>query len=140
MNLVQRGKVIEKIKNEISSISKNTDSSANPNNLKKLLRLLAEVEKGEKDKEQFSNHFNNVHAVFFKTLKVKFPDLTANELKLCAFIKMNLSSKEIAQMMNITVKAVEVARYRLRKKLNLPTDTNLYSFLLQLDASATLVR
>ena len=132
MHLVQRGKVIEKIKVELASASNGNDAVANSNNFKRLLRLIKEVEKGEKDWEQFNHHFNNVHADFFKHLQRSFPDLTSNELKLCAFIKMNLSSKEIAQLMNITIKAVEVGRYRLRKKLALHTDTNLHSFLVQI--------
>ncbi|RYY35305.1 MAG: transcriptional regulator [Sphingobacteriaceae bacterium] len=132
MHLVQRGKVIEKIKSELAVVAKNNQESHNPRNFQRLLRLIAEVEKGEKDWEQFTNHFNVVHANFFKVLQAHYPDITVNELKLCAFIKMNLSTKEIAHLSNITIKAVEVARYRLRKKLSLQTDTNLYNFLVQI--------
>jgi len=131
MHLVQRGKVIEKIKEELAVVSKNSENSSNSSNFKRLHRLIADVEKGEKDWEQFNSHFNNVHSDFFKNLQKVYPELTSNELKLCAFIKMNLSTKEIAQLMNITPKAVEVARYRLRKKLNFNPEVNLYGYLIQ---------
>ena len=55
--------------------------------------------------------------------------LTANELKLCTFLRVNLTTKEIAQLMNISMRGVEISRYRLRKKLNLPTEMSLFDFL-----------
>jgi DNA-binding CsgD family transcriptional regulator len=64
-------------------------------------------------------------------LKEKFPSLSQNDLKLCAYLKMNLSSKEMAQLMSITIRAVEVSRYRLRKKLNVSSDTNLFDYLME---------
>jgi DNA-binding CsgD family transcriptional regulator len=70
-----------------------------------------------------------VHSDFLFTLKEKYPDLKAHELKLCAYLRMNLSSKEIAQLMSISVRGVEISRYRLRKKLDIPTETNLFQFL-----------
>jgi len=52
-------------------------------------------------------------------------------LKLCAYLRLNLSSKEIAQLLNISLKGVEISRYRVRKKLQLSTETNLYDFLME---------
>lgn len=132
MNLVQRGKVLTKIKDVISTLAQSERIEENSTNLRHLVRLIKEVEKGNQDWDNFTAHFNNVNSDFFNKLKEKFPDLTPNELKLCAFIKMNLSSKEIAQLMNITIKAVEVGRYRLRKKLQISSETNLYDFLIQI--------
>lgn len=80
--------------------------------------------------EQFAHHFDNVHTDFLLVLKNRYPTLTANELKLCAYVRMNLSSKEIAQLMNISIRGVEIGRYRLRKKLGLPKEMNLFEFLL----------
>ncbi|MDB5119181.1 MAG: transcriptional regulator [Sphingobacteriales bacterium] len=132
MHLVQRGQVLAKIKEVISSIIKKHDISDSSTSFRQLLRLIREVDKSDEDWDQFTIHFTNVNADFFDILKAKYPDVTSNELKLCAYLKMNLSSKEIAQLMNITIKAVEVGRYRLRKKLHLQSDINLYDFLLQL--------
>jgi len=66
---------------------------------------------------------------FLKTLKDKYPQLTATDLKLCAYLRINLSSKEIANLLNISIRGVETSRYRLRKKLDLPNETGLFDFL-----------
>ncbi len=65
-------------------------------------------------------------------MKMAYPSLSAHELKLCAYLRMNLSSKEIAQLENISVRGVEISRYRLRKKLKISTETNLFDFLMGL--------
>jgi len=64
-------------------------------------------------------------------MKAKFPGLSSTDLKLCAYLRLNLSSKEIAQLLNISLKGVEISRYRVRKKLQLATETNLYDFLME---------
>ena len=132
MHLVQRGEVLTKIKDTILSVIKKHDFSDSTINFRQLIRLIRNAERTDEDWEQFSVHFNHVNEGFFTILKDQYPDLTPNELKLCAFLRMNLSSKEIAQLMNITIKAVEVSRYRLRKKLHLDPDQNLYDFLLRI--------
>ncbi|SEK36840.1 triple tyrosine motif-containing protein [Parapedobacter koreensis] len=134
MHLIQRGEVLTKIKETILAVVKRHDFSDSTINFRQLIRLIRTAERTEEDWEQFSVHFNHVNQGFFTNLKEQYPDLTPNELKLCAFLRMNLSSKEIAQLMNITIKAVEVSRYRLRKKIKLEPEQNLYEFLLQIPA------
>jgi DNA-binding CsgD family transcriptional regulator len=136
MHLVQRGKVLAKIKEVISAVIKNHDINDSSPSFRHLIRLIRDVEKSDQDWENFSIHFNTVNTNFFNKLKDQFPELTPNELKLCAYLKMNLSTKEIAQLMNITIKAVEVGRYRLRKKLHIQSETNLYDFLIQISRTA----
>lgn len=131
MHLVQRGEVLAKIKETIMSVIKKHDFSDSSINFRQLIRLIRNAERTDEDWEQFSAHFNHVNEGFFTNLKEQYPELTPNELKLCAFLRMNLSSKEIAQLMNITIKAVEVGRYRLRKKLKIDPEQNLYEFLLR---------
>ena len=130
MHLVQRGKVLARIKEVISTIIKNHDINDSSPSFRHLIRLIRDVEKSDEDWDNFSMHFNTVNSDFFNKLKDQHPDLTPNELKLCAYLKMNLSTKEIAQLMNITIKAVEVGRYRLRKKLAIKPDINLYDYLI----------
>ena len=77
----------------------------------------------------FKKHFESVHTGFFARLLERFPTITQNELKLCAYLRMNLSSKEIAQMLNITIESATTKRYRLRKKLQMANEENLVSFL-----------
>lgn len=80
----------------------------------------------------FEANFERAHQQFMKTLKDNYPDLTPSDLRLCAFLRMNLASKEIAPLMGISVRGVENHRYRLRKKLNLEADGNLTEFILRL--------
>lgn len=132
MHLLQRGKVLEKIKEMILGIIKKHEITESSSTFRHLIKLIKEVEKSDEDWDQFTIHFNHANSDFFNKLKEQFPDLTPNELKICAYVKMNLSMKEIAQILNITTKAVEVGRYRLRKKLNISPEVNLYDFLLKI--------
>jgi DNA-binding CsgD family transcriptional regulator len=129
MHLYKRGRILTKIKEELSEatqmISVNTDRTS----LNKLLKMIAEEEKREGDWEQFSVYFDEVHNSFLQKLKARYENLSPTDLKMSAYIKMNLSAKEIAQLMNITIKGVEIARYRLKKKLEVPADLNLNTFI-----------
>ena len=77
----------------------------------------------------FVVHFTEVNPKFFKSLQERFPDITRNELKLCAYIRMGMSTKQIAQILNITYASVNMNRYRLRKKLDLSNDDSLDDFI-----------
>lgn len=79
--------------------------------------------------ERIENEFNLVHNNFIKNIRSRYPSLTTNELLLCAYIKMNLATKEIAPLMNMSVRGVETIRYRMRKKLNLEREESLTDFL-----------
>jgi AraC family chitin signaling transcriptional activator len=70
-------------------------------------------------------HFNNVHTNFFEILQQLYPELTEKDLKQCAYIKMGLSVKEVASLMNISIRAVEKARMKIKAKMNLGTEVNL---------------
>ncbi|MBY0481006.1 MAG: hypothetical protein K2Q21_06610 [Chitinophagaceae bacterium] len=135
MHLVQKGELLSKLKTHLSSILKVIDNDKGVEELKKMIKVISDAEKMDKDWEHFTQHFDRVHNDFIVGLKEKFPTITANELKLCAFLHMNLSTKEIAQLMNISVRGIEISRYRLRKKLNLTTEVSLFDFLIQLNAS-----
>ncbi len=80
----------------------------------------------------FEINFEQAHETFMKNLKSRYPDLTPGDLRLCAFLRMNLSSKEIAPLMGISVRGVENHRYRLRQKLGLDHDENLIEIILKL--------
>ena len=73
------------------------------------------------------------HEDFFKSLKEKNSNLTSKDLKICAYIKMNLSNKEIAPLMNVSVRGLETHRYRLKKKLNLESDISVAAYLINLE-------
>ncbi|MBC8485415.1 MAG: sigma-70 family RNA polymerase sigma factor [Bacteroidetes bacterium] len=83
----------------------------------------------ERNWKDFKLHFENVHPGFFHRLNEKFSKLTPKDQKLCAYLRMNFSTKEIAQLLSITSGSAEISRIRLRKKLNLPKETNLVTFI-----------
>ena len=91
-----------------------------------------DVLKEENDWEQFKIHFEEVHPSFFKKLKELHPGLTDNELRLCAYCKMNIPNKQIAKMLSVQPQSVIVARYRMRCKMNLPKETSLDDYLMNL--------
>ncbi len=82
--------------------------------------------------EEFEAHFTHVHTDFYRRLNDLFPNLSANEKKLCAFLRLNMSTKDIAAITYQSVNSITVARSRLRKKLNIEgEDVNLVNFLAQ---------
>lgn len=97
-------------------------------------KFIRELEAGtSKDTwQEFETRFQDVHTGFYKELNTQFPDLTPNELKLCAFLRLNMSSKEISTITFQSFSTLTTARYRLRKKLGIERDENLISFLNQL--------
>jgi DNA-binding CsgD family transcriptional regulator len=135
MHLVQKGELLGNIKDEMSRIRKTSNGHAAPDEFKKIMRILSEENKMDKDWEQFAQHFDHVHSDFLSNIKSNYPTLSPHELKLCAYLRMNLSSKEIAQLESISVRGVEIGRYRLRKKLKIHTETNLFDFLINISAS-----
>ena len=132
MHLVKKGELLTKIKSELTHVMKRLDNETAIAELKKMIKSLSEDDNIDKEWENFTKHFDRVHSDFVVKLKEKHPAISGNELKLCAYLRMNLSTKEIAQLMNISVRGVEISRYRLRKKLNLSTETSLFDFLIQL--------
>ncbi len=93
-----------------------------------LQRLIRENLNLDKDWEQFKEVFEKVHENFFVILKTNFPDLTEHEMRLCAYIRINLRNKEIARMLNVSPATVNTSRYRVRKKLDLDNKTSLEDF------------
>jgi ligand-binding sensor domain-containing protein/DNA-binding CsgD family transcriptional regulator len=132
MHLVKKGELLTKLKGELSQIMKGVENPQAISDVKKLIRTLSEDDNIDKEWENFTKHFDKVHSDFVVNLKETHPSLTGNEIKLCTYLRMNLSTKEIAQLMNISVRGVEISRYRLRKKLQLPSEVNLFDYLISL--------
>jgi DNA-binding CsgD family transcriptional regulator len=126
MHLVERSDALLKVKEELQKIYRKTNEN---HDIKKTLILLNDIEKNNDSWEKFALHFDEVNDNYLKNLKSKFPKLTSSDLKICAYLKLNLSSKEIAQLTNISVRGVEISRYRLRKKLGLSSDQSITVFL-----------
>ncbi|SDG97749.1 helix-turn-helix and ligand-binding sensor domain-containing protein [Winogradskyella thalassocola] len=129
MALVKKNETLQDIKKDLTI---NKDGFSNYYSYKKLVKKLDNSIVLKDEWEVFENNFSQVHDEFFEALKLKHSKLTPKDLKICAYIKMNLSSKEIAPLMNISVRGVETHRYRLKKKLNLENDISLVDYLLNI--------
>ncbi len=125
--LVQKDELLLKTIETLQNINKQGNSETS----KQIALLINELQISTRDERwrEFEVHFEQVHEEFYVRLKAKYPELTANEKKLCAFIRLNLSTKEICALTQQTLKSVEVARTRLRQKLNLSQNENLASFI-----------
>ncbi len=130
MEMIQKGKLLTKIKKELNKLSSDFNDEIISNHINRIVRKVDRELDTEQQWEVFEKHFENVHEEFLKRLKAAYPDLTPREMKLCAYLRLNISSKEIAALMNISTRGVEISRYRLRKKLQLPHDTNLTDFII----------
>ena len=97
-----------------------------------LVRKIDDNMSSPNDWKVFETNFERAHEQFMKILKDNYPDLTPSDLRLCAFLRMNLASKEIAPLLGISVRGVENHRYRLRRRLNLDADSNLTEFMIKL--------
>jgi DNA-binding CsgD family transcriptional regulator len=132
MNIVYKNELLQKIKGEIINLKDSHGKVLADEQLKRLQKIIDEGMNDERDWNLFESSFNETHENFFKKLKIHHPDLVPNDLKLCAYLRMNMSSKEMASLLNISVRGAEIRRYRLRKKLSLPHDKNLVEFLMEL--------
>lgn len=132
MNIVYKNELLQKINQEILNLKDQSGNKLSVDQLKKIQKVINEGMSDERDWNLFENSFNEAHENFFKKIKVTHPELAPNDLKLCAYLRMNMNSKEIASLLNITLRGVEIRRYRLRKKLNIEHDKNLTEFLMEL--------
>lgn len=123
-NLIRKNETLQGLKEELAENPK--DHRA----LDKIIRQIDAHLDSDHDWQVFEEAFNRAHDDFFKRLMHDFPELKPGDLRLAAYLKMNLSSKEIAPLLNISIRGVENKRYRLRKKLELPEDANLAEFII----------
>jgi len=130
MHLMNKNAFISGVKGNLSSLSKKSSNQAVVKELNKLVRDIDKNLADNDDWEHFQFHFDEVHGDFSQRIKERYTGLTAQEMRLCAYLRLNLNTKEIAQLLNISVRGVEISRYRLRKKLELDRNDNLQEFIL----------
>jgi len=130
MNLVVKNEFMENIKEKLKEVKRKGKNKETKEALEQLVKEIDITLRLQEDWEQFEYHFNKVQGDFSKRLTAEFLDLTPNEQKLCTFLRLNLNTKDIANLMGISHRGVEVARYRLRKKLQLDKGQNLSKFIL----------
>jgi DNA-binding response OmpR family regulator len=124
----QKNKIIGLIKKDINRLLK-TEQSINRTDITKVLKTIDENIKFDNDWYRIKAHFEKIHPGFFDRLRKKFPQLTPNDHKLCALLRMNLNTKEISHILKITAPSTEISRIRLRKKLDISKGINLTQFI-----------
>jgi ligand-binding sensor domain-containing protein/DNA-binding CsgD family transcriptional regulator len=129
MNIIQKNKFLIKLKEELSILQNSTNDPQQSNLLQAISQRLEKEIDNKRQNKVFKTYFEEVHETFFSRLKEKYSKLSPRDLHLCAYIKMNLSTKEISSLLNISSRGVEISRYRLRKKINLSRDVNLSTHL-----------
>lgn len=130
-NIVYKNELLNNLQDALRNLKDKDGNKLSADQLQKISKLMDNARSDERDWDVFEKSFNEAHENFFKKLKSDYPTLSPNDLKLCAYLRLNMSSKDIASLLNITTRGVEVRRYRLRKKFDLPTEKNLSEFLLE---------
>jgi AraC family chitin signaling transcriptional activator len=125
MSLIKKNEFLNSIKSELKE-------KDNQQDIKKVIKIIDKNLNNNDDWKLFEEAFNNADKDFLKLIKEKHPVLTPNDLRLCAYLRLNLSSKEIAPLLNISPRSVEVKRYRLRKKMDLPHESSLTNYILEI--------
>ena len=124
MSLINKNELLNGIKNDLLHIK---DKSSRD----EVVRVINKNLNNSSDWEFFQKAFDHADKDFLTKIKTVHPELTANDLKFCAYLRLNLSSKEIAPLLNISVRSVEIKRYRLRKKLGISHEMNLIDYILE---------
>ncbi len=127
MNLIKKNELLSMIKEDLKKTTEVGDK-----NIKSVITTINQNIKEEDNWNVFKEAFDSADKDFLKKVKVAHPLLTPNDLRLCAYLRLNLSSKEIAPLLNISVRSVEIKRYRLRKKMDLSHEQGLVEYILSI--------
>ncbi|MUV04549.1 tetratricopeptide repeat protein [Flavobacterium rakeshii] len=128
LQLVAKNKIMSQISKVIDKKKKSTEEIE-----AELKSILFQNQNQEKDWEQFKEVFENIHPGFYENLKERYPQLTATDCRICAYIRIRMSLNEVAGLMNISLQSLHTSRYRIRKKLELDSDVNLDDFILNFE-------
>ena len=131
MAIIKKNELLIEIKEELDKQRSRSGQEYPQRYFERVLSLINKNISNDNDWKVFEELFDQAHENFFKRLKIAYPELTQSDLKLCAYLKLNLSSKEIAPLLNISFRGVETRRYRLRRRLLLDSDNNLVEFIMQ---------
>ncbi len=132
MHIIQKNELINKMKAELLKLQSSTSEKSVKDKAADIIKKISKDIDNKSDWKIFEMHLEQVHEDFIKRLKDRFPELTSRELRLCVYLKMNMSSKEIATLMNISPRGVEISRYRVRKKLGLDRAEALSEILMEI--------
>ena len=119
LNIIRKNEILSTLKTEIETLKLRPEETLKYTDLNTLKLLVIENLSVENERKSFNKYIRKLNDSFYKNLELEYPGLSENEKKLCSLLRLKLTSKEIASILNITPKSVEVSRYRLRKKMNI---------------------
>ncbi len=125
LQMQQKNELMQELKDRIEQDTKTAEDAT-------LNKIINKGVNHDKEWSDFNTYFESINKNFYSKLKSEYPDISPNDLKICALIKLNMSTKEMAGVLNISPDSVKTARYRLRKKLQLETEDNLTEFILSI--------
>lgn len=132
MSIIHKNEFLNNLKNEVVKIKSKVVENETRVELNKLSLMITQDLSIDRDREKFQMHINQQNSNFIHQLNESFPSMTDNEKRLASLLRLNLSSKEIASILNISPKSVEMNRYRLRKKLKVDPKVSLSDFIREL--------
>lgn len=131
MTIIRKNEVLIKVKEELVELKRHLGTHYPNKYYERMIRLVDQNISSDDDWAIFQTNFDRIHENFFRNLHTSYPELTPNDMRFCAYFRLNLSTKDIAHLMNISPKGVEGARYRIRKKINIPSEKNINEFLME---------
>lgn len=131
LRLLEKNEWLQQLQQELNALRENKDPNAVAMRIAEIQRQIVSHLHGEEDWESVKLQFEQVHPQFFDRLLSRNPNLSPRDLRVSAYLRMNMSSKEIARLMNYSLRGVDSLRYRLRKKLDIPSDQDLNIWMIQ---------
>lgn len=125
ISITQKNQLLQELNEQVDTLNPGN----NTKDIRSIKNTINAAMGSEENWEEFKTRFVQVHHSFFDNLKTAYPQLSPNDLRLCAFIKLNLSSKQIASLLNIAPSSVDISKYRLKKKFGLEKDDDLSNFI-----------
>ncbi len=132
MHLIQKNKFLTDLKGELLSMYSKASNQRVMYDIKTIVHKIDHDIRNEKHWQVFDKYFDEVHQDFINKLRKLHPVLTPKDLRMCSYLKMNLTTKEIASLMNISIRGVEISRYRLRRKMRLGRNVNLTEYIINI--------
>ncbi|MCB0432679.1 MAG: helix-turn-helix transcriptional regulator, partial [Mangrovimonas sp.] len=129
LQIAQKNELLEELKSNLDTLKRTTGHSREVNQLYNKLQIEKQI---DENWDSFLQQFTEINPKFYEELDQRHEGLTKNDFRLAALVKMNVNSKDIASILNISPEGVKKARYRLRKKLHLNSDDNLEQYLMML--------
>jgi ligand-binding sensor domain-containing protein/DNA-binding CsgD family transcriptional regulator len=130
MHLVEKTEFVNSVKSELVQVLESKSADENERLIKRVIRQIDKNIADDDNWEDFEHHFDEVHHGFLKRMRKNYPTITPQEIRLSAYLRMNMTTKEIANLLKVSVRAVEMARFRLRRRLDLGKEENLVTFMM----------